>query len=53
MDIAQKSRSTKEVDELCEGDTIEQVMEDVLKEKKDERDEKKKKIGLEGSTSKS
>ena len=37
MVTTQTSRSTKEMDELGEGDTKEQVMEDVFKEKKDDR----------------
>ena len=43
-DTAQKSRSTKEMDKLGEGDFIEPVMEETFKEKKDERYEEEKKL---------
>ena len=36
VDTAQKIRSTKEMDKLGEGGAIEQVMEEVFEEKKDD-----------------
>ena len=44
VETARNSRSTKELDGLGERDTTEQVMEDVFKEEKDDRDENDKKL---------
>ena len=44
VETARKNRSTKELDGLGERDTTEQVMGDVFKEKKDDRDENNKNL---------
>ena len=48
VEAGQAGGSMKVVDELAEGDTIEQVMEDVFEEKKDDKDEEEAEAEDEG-----